>query len=137
MVRLVNMAFQCLGRFNLDLWQDYDRLLHLLCLRRRLLTLQGALEKLPPRDSIDPELGSIQEQIRTLQDTAHHFLDDFNYISKLADGLRYSIRELRLLLGDLEKELACREADLVSLGDAYADFGNRIERLNNIAQSAD
>lgn len=37
MVRLVNEAFQCLSGFNLDLRQAYDRLFHLLCLRRRLL----------------------------------------------------------------------------------------------------
>lgn len=73
-----------------------------------------------PRESIAPELGSIQEQIRTFQDTAYHVLDDFNYVSKLADGLRYSFQELRLVLDDLEKELARREADLVSLGDVYA-----------------
>lgn len=99
--------------------------------------LEGALEKLSPRENIAPELGSIQEQIRTLQDTARHVLDHFNYVSKLADGLRYSIRELCLVVDDLEKELAHRETDLVSLGDAYTDFGNHIECLNNIAQSAE
>lgn len=137
MVRLVNEAFQCLGSFNLDLRQAYDRLFHLLCLRRRLLMLEGALEKLPPRESIAPELGSIQEQIQTLQGTALHILADFNYVSKLANGLRYSIGELRIILDDLEKELAQREADLVKLGDAHADFGNLFECLHNIAQSAE
>lgn len=63
MVRLVNEAFQCLGSFNLALWQTYDRLFHFLCLRRLLLMLEGALEKLPLRENIAPELGSIQEQI--------------------------------------------------------------------------
>lgn len=70
MVRLVNEVFQCLGGFNLDLRQAYDRLFHLLCLCRRLLILEGALEKLPMRESIAPELGSIQEQIQALQGTA-------------------------------------------------------------------
>lgn len=135
MVRLVNEAFQCLGGFNLDLRQAYNRLFHLLCLHRRLLMLEGALEKLPPRESIALKLGSVQEQIKTLQGTALHILDDFNYVSKLADGLRYSIRELRIVLDNLEKELAQREANLVKLGDVHADFGNRIERLNRIAQS--
>lgn len=137
MVRLVNEAFQCLGGFNLDLRQVYDRLFHLLCLRHRLLMLEGALEKLPLPESIAPELGSIQEQIRTLQGAALHILDSFGYVSKLADGLRYSIRELRIILDDLEKELAQREADLDKLGDAHADFGNRIEYLHNIAQNAE
>lgn len=59
MVQLVNEAFQCLDGFNLDLRQTYDRLYQLLCLRRRLLMLQRALEKLPPRESVAPELGSI------------------------------------------------------------------------------
>lgn len=58
-------------------------------------------------------------------------------MSKLANGLLYNIRELRLILDDLEKELARRVASLLSLGDAYSDFGNLIERLNNIAQSAE
>lgn len=40
-----------------------------------------------------------------------------------------------IVLNDLKKELARREVDLVSLGDAYVDFGNRIERLNNIARN--
>lgn len=40
------------------------------------------------------------------------------------------------MLNDLEKDLARREDKLVSLGDAYSDFGNHIERLNNIARSA-
>lgn len=35
------------------------------------------------------------------------------------------------------KELAQRELDLVKLGYAHANFGNRIERLNHIAQSAE
>lgn len=66
MVRLVNEAFQFLGGFNQDLRQAYDRLLHLLCLRRRLLMLEGVLEVIPLRESIALEMGSIQEQIQTL-----------------------------------------------------------------------
>lgn len=55
----------------------------------------------------------------------------------MADGLRYSIREVRIILDDLEKELAQRETDLVKLGDAHANFESRIERLHDTAQSTE
>lgn len=50
-----------------------------------------------------PGLNDTPEQIRLLQDTAHHILDDFNYVSRLADGLWFTIQDLQLLLNDLEK----------------------------------
>lgn len=75
-------------------------------------------------------LRDIQEQVQPLQDNTHCILDDFNYASRLANGLRFTIRDLRLILDDLEKDLTYRKAELVNLEDAYADFGNRIERLN-------
>lgn len=34
-----------------------------------------------------------------------------------------------------KKDFAFGEAELVSLGDAYVDFGKRIERLSNIDRS--
>lgn len=95
------------------------------------------LERLPPQKSIAPGLGDIQEQVQACQNTAHHILDDFNYVSRLANRPRLTIQDLRLILDDLEKDLACREAELVNIGDAYVDFRNRIERLNNIARSTE
>lgn len=44
MARLFNEAFQCLVIYNLDFWETYDRIFHLLCLQWRFLTLEGALE---------------------------------------------------------------------------------------------
>lgn len=94
MIRLVNKALQCLGGFNLDLRQAYDWLFHLLCLRCRLIVLEGALEKLPPQESVTPGLNDIQGQICFLQDNAHYILDDFNYVLRLTDGLSFTIRDI-------------------------------------------
>lgn len=61
-----------------------------------------------------------------LKDTACYILDAFNYISRLTDGLKFTIRDLELTLKALEKDLACRKAKLVCMGDAYVDFGRYI-----------
>lgn len=66
-VRLINEAFQCSNAFSLDLRKIYDQIFHLLCLRRRFLTLEGALQKLSPNGSINSELGAIGEQLNLLE----------------------------------------------------------------------
>lgn len=62
-------------------------------------------------------------------------MNDFNYVARLADGVMFIIRDVRLTLNALEKDLARREAELVGLGGAYVDFVHHIERLNNIVRS--
>lgn len=46
MVRLTNEAFQYLKVFNLDLHKVYSQVFDLPCLQRKLLIVEGALEKL-------------------------------------------------------------------------------------------
>lgn len=67
MVRLVNKAFQGLGVYNIDLLKTSDQVFNLLCLRRRFLTLEGALEKLPPSGNSSLELEVVDEQLDSLQ----------------------------------------------------------------------
>lgn len=47
-------------------------------IRRRFLTLEGALSKLPPSKSVDPELGDIEERINFLEETTHNSVEDFD-----------------------------------------------------------
>lgn len=91
MVRLFNKTFQCLVAFNLDLWETYDQIFYLLCIWRRFLTLEGALEKFPSSGSVDSEIGTIGGQNNFLEGTTCKILDDFNYISRIADGIKFTI----------------------------------------------
>lgn len=95
----------------------------------------GALEKLSPSGSVVPELGDIRRQINFLEDTAYYMRDDFNYISRIVDGLKFTKRDLQRTLKCLEKDLARREAELVALRDDQVNFEYHIECLTNIARS--
>lgn len=55
----------------------------------------------------------------------------------MADGLKFTIRDLRLTLNAPEKDLTRCEAELVGLGDAYIDLEHHIECLNNIARNVE
>lgn len=57
----------------MNIRKTYDQIFHFLCLRRRFLTLEGTLEKLPSSGSITVELGDIRGQINFLDDTINYF----------------------------------------------------------------
>lgn len=75
------------------------------------------------------ELEAIDEQLSSLQDVSHQIVNHFGNISKSIDGIKFTIRHVILTLEELKQDLAKREAQLIELGDAYADFEQDIERL--------
>lgn len=71
MFRLAIEAFYCLKVFNLDHQKVYDQVSGLLYLQRKLLAVEGALEKLLPSGSASLEL---QEIVEWLDLFAKHIL---------------------------------------------------------------
>lgn len=49
-------------------------------------------------------------------------MEDFSYVSQMADGIDLSILDLHCALKDLEKGLSQKETQLLELGNAYARF---------------
>lgn len=93
------------GIFNLDLRKTYDQVFQLLHLRRRALTFGGTIKKLPLSESIVVDLRDFLWQINFLDDTTHYIWDGSNYTSQNADGLKFTIRDLRRTLKGLEKDI--------------------------------
>lgn len=62
-------------------------------------------------------------------------MDDFNYVSQIVHGIRFTIWDPQRTFKDQEKDLGRREAELVALGNASIYFGRHIERATNISQS--
>lgn len=69
----------------------YGQIFHLLCLRRRFLTLEGTLET--SSKSVDWELGVIRGHINFLEGTALRIGDDFNYVLRIADAISLPVYE--------------------------------------------
>lgn len=91
--------------------------------------MEGVLEEFPLTESVDWELRFIKGQIKFLEDIIYGIVDDFNYISWITDGIKFTIQDLQRTFKDLEKDFARRQAELLALGDAYVNFGYHIERL--------
>lgn len=56
--------------------------------------------------NVDWELGPIGGQINHLEGTTRGVVDDFNYVSRVANDFKFTIWDLQLTLKDLQKDLA-------------------------------
>lgn len=50
-------------------------------------------------------------------------VEDFSHVLQIIEGIKFTMRELKHALKDSEKGLAEKEAQLLELGNVYADFG--------------
>lgn len=83
----------------------------------------------------------IKKHINFLEGTIDRIVNDFTYVSQFVDGFKFNILDLHLILKDLEKGFARKQAKLLALRDAHADFRHHIEQLStqrdNIAQNVE
>lgn len=84
-----------------------------------------------------PEPGDIRGQISSLEDTSYYIRDDFNYVSRIIDELKFTIRDFQRTLKGLKKDFARQEAELAALGDAQVDFEYHLKRFTNISRSVE
>lgn len=61
----------------------------------------------------------------SLEDVTRDIVEDFSYVSRIADGIKLTIWDLHRMEKDLEKDLAQKEGQLLELGIAYVDFGHQ------------
>lgn len=99
--------------------------------------MEGALEKLPPSGVLSRYWRLLKGNY-SLEDITHQIMDRFSDVSRIVDGIKFTTRDLNSALKELEQDLDKKEAQLLELGSAYADFGQNIKRLtiqrDNIAR---
>lgn len=57
-----------------------------------------------------------------LEEITCEIVDHFSNVSRITDGIKFTMRELNHAFKDLEQDLAKKEAQLLELGNAYANF---------------
>lgn len=73
MVQIVKEAFHCICIYNLNLFKTDDQVFNLLCLQKRFLASEGALEKQPSSGSASFELEGVYEQLDSSQGVSCHY----------------------------------------------------------------
>lgn len=91
--------------------------------------MEGALEKLPRSTSASLKLEVVVEQLDYSQDMSHQIVNEFGDVSRSIDDIQSTIRNVTLVLEELKRELAMREAYLAALRDLYVDFEIDIKYL--------
>lgn len=75
-----------------------------------ILTIQGALEKLPSSGSASLEHQGIVKRLYLLRDKPHQVVDEFGDVLRSIDDIKFTIRKVTPTLKELKQELSKREA---------------------------
>lgn len=131
MVRLINVAFLCLGIFNVDLRALHDRLYNLLHFRRELLIAETTFKKMTFGEGASTKFQAIVDQIDELQSLSCQVIEDFSDTSERVDETRYKVSMVKLLLSSLAKEFTNLEMELIVLGDVHSNIEQDLEQLSS------